>query len=160
MAKLIIANWKSNPQTFTEALKLAKASDSKNVVIAPPYIYLQTVSWVLKKAALCAQDAFWEPDGPYTGEITPSQLKNLKVKYVIIGHSERRRHLNETDEMISKKVKTAVKAGLRVILCIGESWSTRRKGLTAAKRFVASQLKQDLQLTAKQLLINKLIVAY
>ena len=160
MAKLIVANWKANPKTFTEALKLAKASDFKNVVIAPPYIYLQTVSWVLKKAALCAQDVFWEPDGPYTGEVTPSQLKNMKVKYVIIGHSERRRHLNETDEMISKKVKTAAKAGLKVILCVGENWSTRRKGIIAAKKFVATQIKKDLQLITKKLIANNLIVAY
>ena len=160
MAKLIVANWKANPKTFTEALKLAKASDFKNVVIAPPYIYLQTVSWVLKKAALGAQDTFWENIGPYTGEVAPIQLKALKVKYAIIGHSERRRHLNETDEMIGKKVKTAAKAGLKIILCVGESWSTRRKGLTVAKRFVANQLKQDLRLTTKQLLTNKLVVAY
>lgn len=161
MSKLIIANWKANPKTFNEALKLAKASDFKNVVIAPPYIYLQTLSWVLKKAALGAQDAFWETSGPHTGEITPIQIRNLKIKYVIIGHSERRR-LGETDEMISKKVKTAIRAGLKVILCVGEDRNTRRKGITPAKRFVSNQLKKDLAgiHTSYFILRNSLIIAY
>ena len=157
--KLIIANWKANPNTFNQALVLAKGSDFKNAVIAPPYIYLQTISWDLKKAALCAQDTFWEEDGPYTGEVTPSQLKSLKVKYVIIGHSERR-ELGETDEMINKKVKTALKAGLKVVLCVGEDWSTRRKGIAAAKRFVGDQLKQDLKLITNKLMTNNLLIAY
>ena len=157
--KLIIANWKANPNTFNQALVLAKGSDFKNAVIAPPYIYLQTISWALKKAALCAQDTFWEEDGPYTGEVTPSQLKSLKVKYVIIGHSERR-ELGETDEMINKKVKTALKAGLKVVLCVGEDWSTRRKGIAAAKRFVGDQLKQDLKLITNKLMTNNLLIAY
>ncbi|MEX2033498.1 MAG: triose-phosphate isomerase [Candidatus Colwellbacteria bacterium] len=144
MKKLVVANWKSNPQTFSEALKLAKASDFKDVVVAPPYIYLQTLSWTLKKATVCAQDTFWEASGPYTGEITPSQLKNLKVRYVIVGHSERR-NLGETDLMINAKIKAAMKAGLEVILCIGEDWSVRRKGIAAAKRYIADQLKKDLK---------------
>ncbi|MDP2650514.1 MAG: triose-phosphate isomerase, partial [bacterium] len=152
MKKLIVANWKSNPQTFSEALKLAKASDFKDVVVAPPYIYLQTLSWTLKKAALGAQDTFWEASGPYTGEITPAQLKNLRVKYVLVGHSERRK-LGETDLMINDKIKAAMKAGLKVILCIGEDWSIRRKGITAAKRYIANQLKKDLKGVRDSLII-------
>ncbi|MDP3991581.1 MAG: triose-phosphate isomerase [Candidatus Colwellbacteria bacterium] len=160
MSKLIVANWKANPKTFTEALKLVKASDFENVVIAPPYIYLQTLSWVLKKAALGAQDTFWENAGPYTGEVTPSQIKNLKVKYVIIGHSERR-GFGETDEMINKKIKAALKVGLRVILCVGEDWNTRRKGIAAAKQFVGNQLKKDLLETKNLKIKNKnLLIAY
>ena len=160
MGKLIIANWKANPATFSEALKLAKASDFKNVAVAPPYVYLQPLSWTLKKATLCAQDTFWEASGPYTGEITPSQLKNLKVKYVIVGHSERRK-LGETDLMINNKVKAAMKAGLKVILCIGEDWLTRRKGITAAKNFVASQLKGNLRGIRKKEARNRnLLIAY
>ncbi len=161
MAKLIVANWKANPKTPREALKLAKASDFKNAVIAPPFIYLQALSPVLKKAALGAQDAFWEMRGPYTGEITPIQIKNLKAKYVIIGHSERRQ-LGETDTVINKKIKAVLKAGLKVILCVGENRDTRRKGITSAKRFVGSQLKKDLAgiRTSHFTLRNPLIIAY
>ena len=160
MSKLIVANWKSNPVSFTEALKLAKASDFENVVIAPPYIYLQTLSWVLKKAALGAQDTFWENTGPYTGEITPFQIKNLRIKYVIIGHSERRQ-LGETDEMINKKVKAALKVGLRVVLCVGENRNIRRKGIAAAKRFVGNQLKKDLSGIRRQKSGSRnLLIAY
>lgn len=152
MKKLIVANWKSNPQTFGEALKLAKASDFKDVVVVPPYIYLQTLNWTLKKAAIGAQDTFWKEKDPYTGEITPSQLKSLKVKYVIVGHSERRK-LGETDEIVNDKIKAAMKAGLKVILCIGEDWSVRRKGITTAKRYIANQLKKDLKGVRDSLII-------
>lgn len=144
MKKLIVVNWKSNPSTLSEARTLARASDSKGVVIAPPYVYLQALSRTLKKAALASQDVFWQDGGAYTGEISASQLKNLKVKYVIIGHSERRR-LGETDEVISKKVGAAVSRGLKVILCVGENWNIHRKGVAAAKRYVANQLKKDLR---------------
>lgn len=161
MKKLIVANWKSNPASFREAIKLAKASDFKPVVLAPPYVYLQTISWILKKATLGAQDVFWEVNGPYTGEITPTQLKNLKVKYVIVGHSERRRHLKETDAMINLKVKAARKAGLKVILCVGEDWLTRRKGITAAKKYIANQLKKDLAgIRNSKLRTRNLVIAY
>ena len=157
----IIANWKSNPVTFTEALKLAKASDFKNVIITPPYLYLEKVGKLIKKASLGAQNVFQEDGGPYTGEVSVSQLKNLRVRYVIIGHSERRKHLGETDEMINKKVKLALGGGLKVILCVGEDWPTRRKGIVAAKKFVANQLKKDLAGVKKQERGSKnLLIAY
>ncbi len=160
MSKLIVANWKSNPDTLAEAVKLAKASDAKNAVIAPPYPYLEKVRGVLKYASLGAQNVFWEKSGPYTGEVSLNQLKGLKVKYVIIGHSERRR-LGETDELISKKVKAGLAANLKVVLCVGEDASTRRKGITASKRFIAAQLKKDLAKTNNlKLITNNLLIAY
>ncbi|MBI3088731.1 MAG: triosephosphate isomerase [Candidatus Colwellbacteria bacterium] len=160
MGKLIVANWKSNPSTLQEVLKLARASDFKNVVIAPPYPYLEKVGKLLKHASLGSQNAFWEKEGPYTGEVSLNQLKNLKVKYVIIGHSERRQ-LGETDKVISRKVKAGLGSGFKVILCVGENWSTRRKGITAAKRFVANQLKKDLkQIRNSKLKIRNLAIAY
>src|SRR3972149_3538484 len=111
MEKLIVANWKMNPATVAEAKKLAKASDVAGLVIAPPHLYIGEVAKVLKKAELGAQDVFWAPKGAYTGEVSAEELKALGVKYVIVGHSERRRNLGETDEMVAKKLKAAVDAG-------------------------------------------------
>lgn len=110
MKKLIIGNWKSNPKTLAQAIKLAKASDKRGAVIAPPFVFLEEVGKVLKKAALGAQDL----------KIPPEELKRLGVKYVIIGHSERRA-LGETDTVINKKVKTALALSLKVILCVGRN---------------------------------------
>ncbi|MBI2010784.1 MAG: triose-phosphate isomerase [Candidatus Colwellbacteria bacterium] len=160
MAKLIVANWKSNPNTLREAVKLAKASDFKNAIIAPPYPYLESVGRILKRAALGAQDAFYK-GGPFTGEVSPDQLKNLKVKYVILGHSERRRYLDETDELINQKVKTALRAGLKVILCIGEDKAIHRQGPAAIKRFLSNQLKKDLhKVQGTRYRVQNLLIVY
>mgnify|MGYP001561535572 CR=1 FL=1 len=145
----MIANWKMNPASESEAVKLARAVDAKNVVVCPPFPFLKAVGSIIKKASLGAQDVFWENSptggGAYTGEISAKMLKGLGVSYVIVGHSERRRWLHETDEMINRKVRAAVQAGLKVILCVGESLSVRKKGLQAAKNFVKNQLRGDLQ---------------
>lgn len=143
MKKLIIANWKMNPASEAEAVRLARSEDFRNVVIAPPFPLIPAVKRALRKSALGAQDVFWKEGGAYTGEVSPRQLKLLGAKYVIIGHSERRA-LGETDKMVNEKVKAALNEGLKVILCVGESWSVRKKGLAAAKRFVGNQLKKDL----------------
>src|SRR3989344_8366311 len=111
MKPLIVANWKMNPGTFKEAKALFDAVKNTGAVICPPFVYLAAL-----KANGC-QDCFWGEIGAYTGEVSPVMLKNLGVEYVILGHSERRKYLKETDEMINKKVKTALKAGLKPILC-------------------------------------------
>ncbi len=162
MSKLIVANWKSNPDTLREAVKLAKASDFKNVVIAPPFVYLEAISRIVKLAKLGAQNVFFKDGGPYTGEVSLSQLKDLKVKYIIIGHSERRQYLGETDEIVNKKVKLALNKGFKVILCVGEDLKVRRRGAVASQRFVADQLKKDLAgiHTSYFVLRNSLIIAY
>ncbi len=149
MKKLIIGNWKSNPKTLAQAIKLAKASDKRGAVIAPPFVFLEEVGKVLKKAALGAQDL----------KIPPEELKRLGVKYVIIGHSERRA-LGETDTVINKKVKTALALSLKVILCVGEKLSVRKKGITVAKKFVAGQLQSAIRQLAEADKIQNLIVAY
>jgi len=149
MKKLIVANWKMNPQTEQQAIRLARAEDQKGVVICPPFPFLDGVKGKLKKADLGAQDLFWEDPptggGPYTGEVSVLMLKRLGARYVIIGHSERRRWLGETDEMINRKVVSAARGGLKVILCVGEPLSVRKKGLYAAKQFVKSQLRKNLK---------------
>lgn len=142
--KLIIGNWKSNPSSLKEAVKLALAEDYRGAVIVPPFTYLDAVGKNLKNASLGAQDVFWEDGGPYTGEISARQLKDLNVSYVIIGHSERRA-LGETDDIINKKVKAVLAFGMQVILCVGEHIETRKEGLGAAKNFITGQIKNDLK---------------
>lgn len=141
--KLIVANWKCYPETVAQAKALAKSSDWPGVVIAPPASFLGLAESVLQKSVLAAQNCYWI-EGPFTGEISPKQLKSLGVSYVIIGHSERRQ-FGDTDLIINKKIKAVLAVGLRPILCVGESWSVRKEGLAAAKDFVANQLLQDLK---------------
>ncbi len=156
--KLIIANWKMNPETEFEAINLAKASDVSGLIIAPPFLFLEEVKHSLKNAKLAAQDLFWEKLGAYTGEVSAEELKSLGVEYVIVGHSERRA-LGETDEMVAKKVKAASDAGLIPVLCVGESAVERASGLT--EEVVTRQLLSALELL-KSLISNSLpfIVAY
>ncbi|OGY59151.1 MAG: triose-phosphate isomerase [Candidatus Colwellbacteria bacterium RIFCSPLOWO2_01_FULL_48_10] len=138
--KLIVANWKSNPSTHAEAIRLAKEIDWKGVVIVPPFIYLEAISDVLKNASLGAQDVSPNDVGPHTGEIAPRQLIDLKVEYVIVGHSERRK-AGETDEEIQKELVATLNAGLKAVLCVGESAEVRKNGFEAAKKFVKEQLE-------------------
>lgn len=154
MEKLVVANWKMNPQSEREAVRLAKASDFSGVVIAPPFVFLDAVGKILKKAELGAQDIFapLKKSKKHTGEISPEMLKNLGVKYVILGHSERRA-LGETDAIVNREVLAALRAGLKVVLCVGENLSIRKRGIAAAKNFVKSQLKKDLKWLGKSLII-------
>ncbi len=149
MKKILIANWKMNPVSRAEAIRLAKLSDEKSVVICPPFPFLIPVKGQLRKAELGAQDIFWgglpTGGGAYTGEVSGAMLKKIGASFVIIGHSERRRVLGETDETINKKIKAALAASLRVVLCIGEPAEVRKKGEAAAKAFVKSQLTTDLK---------------
>lgn len=144
-------------------------SKIKNIetAICPPFIYLLGLAGLINKTKvkLGAQDLFYDNSsgngGAFTGEISPKMLKNLGVEYVIIGHSERRKYLGETDEMINKKVLAALKAGLKVILCIGEDLSIRKHGKKAVENFIKNQLQKDLKSISNQKsAINNLIVAY
>ncbi len=174
MKKLIIFNWKMNPgsyggaeKIFKAALELSRKTKKAEIVICPPFVWLESFSKLLKiknyklKAKLGAQDVFWEESGAYTGEISPLMLEYVKVDDVIIGHSERRKYLKETDEMINKKVLTALKSGLKVILCVGENLKIRRSGKKIVMAFVKKQLEKDLAGTKNLKLKTKnLIVAY
>lgn len=164
MKKIIIANWKMNPLTERSAIRLARAEDFRGVVIAPPFVFLEAVSHRLKKAKLAAQDLAREEErrGPYTGEVSAKMLKDADVRYVIVGHSERRRFSKETDTIINEKIKLALKEKLKVILCVGEPWSVRKRGFGASKKFVKNQLRKDLKgLNPKSYILNsRLIIAY
>lgn len=143
MKKLIVANFKMNPGTERQAGSIARRIDFENIVIAPPFPFLGVVRENTNKASLGAQDVFWESKGAYTGEVSPSQLKNFGVKYVIIGHSERRKHLEENEGVINKKIKAALGVGLKVILCVGEP-EEKGTSLDDAKRYVKKQLENGL----------------
>ena len=151
-----------NPVTLKEAVLLAQkierdATRTRNVeiVIAPPFPFLLPVGRVLKKAKLGAQNMFWEDLGAFTGEVSWSELKSLGADYCIIGHSERRINLGETDEMVNKKVKAALEHGIYPILCVGE----RERVGNEIPSVVGEQLKSALK-GAKKSLIKNLIVAY
>lgn len=125
---LIVANWKMNPPTESSALGLARDIErgvapfrSVAVVIAPPFPFLAAVRRVLKRTHLGAQNVFPAPGSASTGEVSPAMLRDLRVRYVIIGHSERRRVLGESDEIINQKLKACLKARLVPILAIGEA---------------------------------------
>ena len=130
---LIVGNWKMNPESLAEAriifdglFKDIKKEKNKEIVLCPPFIYLcEGLAIKQSKVKFGAQDCFWHQKGAYTGEISPLMLKNIRCEYVIIGHSERRRYFGETNEIINEKIKSALKIGLKPILCIGENESER-----------------------------------
>ncbi len=125
MKPLIVANWKMNPVSLSKAeemvAEIEKGIDgSSDVVVAPPYIFLDRLSRIVQKTILGAQDAYFEDKGSFTGEISSLMLKELGVRYLILGHSERRKIFKEDRYLIKKKIEAALENGLSVILCIGE----------------------------------------
>jgi triosephosphate isomerase len=149
--KYIIANWKMN-LNFTETLSLAKKFKEKfkgfkqgEVAVCPSTLALCEVAKILKgsKVGLGAQNVFWEESGAYTGEVSPEMLAQVGCRYVILGHSERRKYLSENYEIINKKVRAVIKdEKLIPIICIGESWEERK---TDRRDFVlVEQLEQAL----------------
>ena len=165
MRKVIIAgNWKMN-KTVGEAVsfvkdlkKLSDGIDDREIVVCPPFTSLSAVAAELKTSniGLGAQNMYFEKEGAFTGEVSPLMLKEL-VKYVIIGHSERRHIFNEDDELINKKVKSALENGLKPILCVGETLEEREKGKT--KDIVGKQINEGLKDIKKRDMGN-VVIAY
>jgi triosephosphate isomerase len=136
---MIAGNWKMNT-TVSEAVKLVGEmrpllDPISNVekVVCPPFVSLAAVREILKGSPvkLGAQNMYFEDKGAFTGEISPLMLTGL-CEYVILGHSERRQYFGETNEIINKKVRAALKAGLKPILCVGESLAQYEAGKTEA----------------------------
>jgi len=135
---LIAGNWKM----FTTPPKAAKLADEMkavlggcrwaDIVVCPPYTSISTVAASLKGTVMeiGAQDLFWEKEGAYTGEISAEMIREAGCAWVIIGHSERRAYFNETDENVYKKMRAAISAGLKPIVCVGETLDQRDKGVT------------------------------
>lgn len=158
----IAANWKMN-KTVSEAVSFVEAflplvisvSDA-DIVIAPTFISLSSMASKLKgtNVLLSAQNCFYEEKGAFTGEVSPVQLKDLGCDYVIIGHSERRQFFSDTDDVVNKKIKSALKNGLKVIMCIGETLAERNGNQTfdVLKRQIVGGLK-DVEL-------KDIVVAY
>jgi triosephosphate isomerase len=140
MRKPIIAgNWKMN-KTGEETAELIGAlrplvADVKDVdiVVCPPFVNIASASQALagSNIKLGAQNMHYEESGAYTGEVAPAMLVALGVEYVIIGHSERRQYFGETDDSVNKKVKAALKFGLKPIVCVGETLEEREAGITS-----------------------------
>lgn len=135
--KIIIGNWKMNLDVFASQdlaneLRDARLAPGLEVVVCPSYDSLALVREALSGSSiqLGAQDVFWQEKGAYTGEISASMLAALGVRFVIIGHSERRNYLHETDELVNMKMKAALSQGLTPILCVGETYDERRVGHT------------------------------
>ena len=165
MRKPIIAgNWKMNktPEETAEllgALKPLVADAACDVVVCPPYVCLAEAAKALSGSniRLGAQNVHFEQSGAYTGEVSAQMLLALGVEYVIIGHSERRQYFAETDETVNKKVKASLGAGLKPIVCVGETLLEREKGITA--EVVSMQAKLALEgLSGEQ--VAGLVVAY
>lgn len=163
--KLIIAgNWKMNktPSQAKALLKELKGVQTERhieTIICVPFIDIPVVVELTKSTPIKvgAQNCHFEGKGAFTGEISAEMLKEAGVKYVILGHSERRNYFSETDEIINKKIKTAVNLGLKVIFCVGETLQERENNITEEKIFM--QIKNALfSLNAQNL--KNLTIAY
>jgi triosephosphate isomerase (TIM) len=163
--KLIAGNWKMNTR-FASAIALAqnivaRAEEVGNVdlLVCPPSVYLTAVAGALRGSpvALGAQNMYHEADGAFTGEISAAMLKDVGCSYVILGHSERRHILGETDAEVNKKTLAALAAGLTPIVCVGELLSEREAGQTAT--VIKRQFEGSLAgVSADE--IEKVVIAY
>ena len=162
--KIIAGNWKMN-MTPSEAVKLCAElqplvqNDEVDVVYCVPAIDIVPVVEAVKgtNVQVGAENMYFEESGAYTGEISAAMLVDAGVKYVIIGHSERRDYFKEDDALLNKKVKKAFEAGLTPILCCGESLEQREMGVTMD--WIRFQIKSDLVgVTADQ--VKEMVIAY
>ena len=163
--KVVVGNWKMHT-TSVEAEQLAKGiidgfdrSEHVTVILCPPFPYLALVGEMLKgtQIALGAQNMYPDKEGAFTGEVSPTMLLDLGCKYVILGHSERRHKLGESDAFINQKVECALSAGLNAILCVGETLEQRNAKQTQA--VLDSQLSQGLANVPPEF-FSRLSVAY
>jgi len=148
----VAGNWKMNTDSHS-SVTLAQevgrgaldiAGQSVDVAVCPPFVYLQSVAEALSSwsVAVCAQDIYYEQKGAFTGEISPSMLKDIGCTYTLCGHSERRHVIGETDEIVNKKVTAAINGGILPIFCVGELLEERKGNKTT--EVVTRQVKKGL----------------
>jgi triosephosphate isomerase (TIM) len=165
--KIVAANWKMNmtqreAARFIDSLVL-ELDDVRDVevVIVPPFTIIPKVAELLEAKAqsikLGAQNMYWERSGAFTGEISAAMLRDFFVHYVVLGHSERRQYFGETDEIVNKKVRAALEATLRPIVCVGETLEQRDKG--NVEKILSIQLRGSLKdVNEKEL--QETVIAY
>ncbi len=164
--KIIAGNWKMNKDLAESAslindLKATIGSgiDGVQAIICPPFTSLALASELIKGSPikLGAQNMYHEDEGAFTGEISPKMLKSVGCSYVILGHSERRQYFGETNELINKKAKKALAAGLIPIICVGETLEEREKNIT--DQVVSAQVQGVLKDISSSD-VEKIIIAY
>jgi len=168
MKKLMVGNLKMNLISLKERedyLKLFKKEmkdkrlSNVDIILCPPFVHLEAFNKNFQrgKVKIGTQNLFWERKGAYTGEVSPVMVKNLGAEAAIIGHSERRRYFQETDDMVNLKVKAALKTGIIPILCVGETKKEKEAELTA--KVITRQIVAGLQ-EISRFQLSKIIFAY
>jgi triosephosphate isomerase (TIM) len=166
--KIVVANWKMNTFYFNGMKLLSEiipmVSDEVktgvDIIIAPPFIHLYSASQLLSlnhRIVLAAQNCSHEVKGAYTGEVSAGMLASVEVKYVICGHSERRKYFNEDDVLISKKIMQVLEHNMQPIYCCGETLLQREAG--KHKEVVAKQIETALYGMSNERM-EKIIIAY
>ncbi len=153
---ILAANWKMHKtlhemeEFFSTFLPLVQGIKDREIFIAPSFVYLKDAIGITvdSEVKIVAQNMYHEEQGAFTGEVSPLMLRSIQVENVILGHSERRHIFGESDELIAKKVKSAVSHGLSAILCIGETLQEREAGHT--HQVLSSQLNKGLELLSDQ----------
>lgn len=160
--KIVIGNWKMNPlslkgaeKLFADVTKNVSGVQKTEVVICPPFVYLEKLKKISKKISLGAQDVYWGETGAFTGEISADMLYDIGARYVIVGHSERRAQ-GENNNDVNKKIKSALSVGLRPILCVGENMRDENHEYF---NVVKTQLMECLDGVSKNS-VSKIIIAY
>lgn len=177
---IIIANWKMNPVSIKEAERLfgilkkeLRKIKNTEIVICPPSVWLgeakrlgfqsRSRSSEFTKLQLGGQNCFWETKGAFTGEVSPLMLKNLDCRYVIVGHSERKKYFQEDDEVINKKLKAALKNRLQPILCVGEeardAFTSDGRQINEMNLVVGEQVKNGLN-GISSARVSEVVIAY
>lgn len=165
---IVVANFKMSLNTqfelghwftnFLKAKKKLRLSDTE-IVLCPPFLRLDAFAKKIKSKyiLLGTQNCFWEQKGAYTGEVSPAMVRSVGGRYVILGHSERRRFLGETDEIVALKMIAALKGGLYPVLCVGENAQEKQNDMLLSA--VSKQLKECLSQISRGRIEN-VIVCY
>jgi len=145
-------------RTLVKVLNEADLDPTVEVVIAPPTIYLLALKDILRKEIkVAAQNCYFKPSGAFTGEISPAQLADAGIPYVVLGHSERRTLFHETSALVAQKTRAALDHGLSVILCVGETLEEREAAKTA--QVVQEQLQPVVEVLKPEDW-SKIVIAY